>query len=376
MSSYSDTGGGVATQKKCACQQEAILKSLSVPMSNSTLKEQIIALSKQAQSDLEGTQELATLHSNYKRYLGKKGQITHILKGLKDLGAKERQECGQYANQERKKLEDLYKGLQARLEQATLEARLQKEHYDGLRPLPLHSGRLHPLTQMQYAVEDIFCAMGFQVMDGPEVESDSYNFERLNFTADHPARDMQDTIWTTEHLLLRTHTSAVQVRALEANRENLPLRMIAPGRCFRYEESDASHENTFHQVEGMLIDKDVSVAHLIHIMKSFLATIFERDVLVRLRPGYFPFVEPGFELDMKCLICQGKGCQTCKKSGWIEILPCGLVHPNVLHTSGIDPQKWSGFAFGLGLDRLVMMRYGVKDIRSFLSGNLRFLEQF
>ena len=341
-----------------------------------SLREEITELTRCAESDLQQSDEISVLHENYKRYLGKKGKLTHILKGLKDLSATERQEYGQYANAQRKKLESLYQSRQTLLNTKALEARLRNEHYDSLRPLPFRVGGLHPITQMQYNVEDIFATMGFQVMDGPEVESDLYNFERLNFTTDHPARDMQDTIWTTQGHLLRTHTSAVQARALERYRKNLPLRMIAPGRCFRYEESDASHENTFHQVEGMYIDKDVSIAHLIHVMKTFLSVIFERDVKVRLRPGYFPFVEPGFELDMHCLICQGKGCQTCKKSGWIEILPCGLVHPKVLQASGVDPKVWSGFAFGLGLDRLVMMRYGIKDIRAFLAGNLRFLEQF
>jgi phenylalanyl-tRNA synthetase alpha chain len=216
--------------------------------------------------------------------------------------------------------------------------------------------------------------MGFEILDGPEVETDYYNFEALNIPPYHPARDMQDTFWTEDGNLLRTHTSAIQIRGME--RLKPPFRVIGPGRVFRYESIDASHENTFYQVEGMMIDKDISVAHLIYFMKTLLKEIFKRDITIRLRPGYFPFVEPGFELDIQCLICGGKGCSVCKYSGWLELLPCGLVQPNVLRYGKIDPDKWSGFAFGLGLNRLVMMRYGINDIRHFLSGDIRFLYQF
>jgi len=235
-------------------------------------------------------------------------------------------------------------------------------------------GRLHPLSQIQYEIEDIFTSMGFTVLDGPEVETDYYNFEALNIPAHHPARDMQDTFWTEDGNLLRTHTSAIQVRGME--RLQPPFRVIGPGRVFRYEATDASHENTFYQVEGMMVDRDISVADLIYFMKVLLKEIFGREVTIRLRPGYFPFVEPGFELDIHCLICDGKGCSVCKQSGWVELLPCGLVHPNVLRYGKIDPDKWSGFAFGLGMNRLVMMRYGINDIRHFLSGDIRFLRQF
>jgi len=235
-------------------------------------------------------------------------------------------------------------------------------------------GHLHPISQIQYEIEDIFTSMGFEILDGPEVETDYYNFEALNIPPYHPARDMQDTFWTEDGNLLRTHTSAIQIRGME--RLKPPFRVIGPGRVFRYESIDASHENTFYQVEGMMIDKDISVAHLIYFMKTLLKEIFKRDITIRLRPGYFPFVEPGFELDIQCLICGGKGCSVCKYSGWLELLPCGLVQPNVLRYGKIDPDKWSGFAFGLGLNRLVMMRYGINDIRHFLSGDIRFLYQF
>lgn len=326
---------------------------------------------------LEGLQHCQTdtdLENHYHTYLGKKGALTGILKGLKDLSPDERKSIGQQANQIRNVLEEAHRKARTDLEARLLNERLQKENYDALRPVELSRGHLHPITQIQREVEATFTRMGFQIMDGPEAETDQNNFGNLNFSADHPAREMQDTIWTKDGNLLRTHTSSVQVRAMQNLKP--PFRIIAPGRVFRFEELDASHENTFHQVEGMMIDKNISVANLIHIMKTFLSQIFERELKVRLRPGYFPFVEPGFELDATCLICNGRGCSTCKQSGWIELLPCGLVHPNVLRAGGIDPDNWNGFAFGLGLDRLVMLRHGVEDIRHFLSGNLRFLNQF
>ncbi len=250
-----------------------------------------------------------------------------------------------------------------------------KEKIDITEPgIKNETGHLHPISQMRMEVEDIFSSMGFSIATGPEVELDYYNFEALNIPPDHPARDMQDTIWTVEGSLLRTHTSCVQIRTMEKFKP--PIRAIAPGRVFRYEETDASHEHTFYQVEGLMIDKNISVSNLIAVMKTMLKSVFRRTVKVRLRPGYFPFVEPGFELDINCLICGGTGCPVCKQSGWVELLPCGLVHPNVLKAGKIDPREYSGFAFGMGLDRLVMMRYGINDIRLFHSGDLRFLEQF
>jgi phenylalanyl-tRNA synthetase alpha chain len=261
------------------------------------------------------------------------------------------------------------------IKEAIYSNMLKEEIFDALRPVKeLDRGGLHPVTQIQYEVEDIFTSMGFQIMDGPEVETDYHNFEALNFSPDHPARDMQDTFYTKDGNLLRTHTSAIQVRALKVLKP--PFKIIAPGRVFRYEEVDASHENTFYQIEGMVVGKDISAANLIHTMNVLLTEIFRKEVKVRLRPGYFPFVEPGFELDINCMVCGGKGCSVCKHSGWLELLPCGLVHPNVFRLAGLDPEIWTGFAFGLGLDRLVMMKYGIDDIRFIHSGNLRFLKQF
>ncbi len=235
-------------------------------------------------------------------------------------------------------------------------------------------GSLHPITLVQMELEDIFMSMGFMIETGFEVETEYYNFDALNTPFDHPAREMQDTFWLTNGMLLRTQTSAIQVRALE--KYGAPLKIIAPGRCFRYESIDANHENTFYQLEGLMVDKYISVANLISVMKLLLSQVFHREVETRLRPGYFPFVEPGFELDIKCLICGGKGCKSCKNAGWLELCPCGLVHPNVLRHGGADPGEWSGFAFGLGLTRLAMMKYGIPDIRLFNNGDIRMLEQF
>ena len=234
-------------------------------------------------------------------------------------------------------------------------------------------GALHPITLTQIELEHIFEGMGFSVYYGPEVESEYFCFEALNIPSDHPARDMQDTFWLKNNLILRTHTSANQVRTIL--KAGAPLRAIFPGRCFRYEAIDPSHENTFYQCEGLVIDKNISVANLIAVMKTILGEVFRREVKVRLRPGFFPFVEPGFELDLNCLICGGKGCPTCG-DGWIELIPCGLVHPEVLRHGGIDPNEYSGFAFGIGLTRLAMMKYGIRDIRYLNGGDLRVNEQF
>jgi phenylalanyl-tRNA synthetase alpha chain len=234
---------------------------------------------------------------------------------------------------------------------------------------------LHPVTQVVRRLEEIFASMGYAILDGPEVELDYYNFEALNIPADHPAREMHDTFWCDreQKLLMRTHTSPVQIRALE--RMKPPFRAIVPGRCFRNETTDASHEHTFHQMEGLVVGEGVTVGHLIGTMKTFLREVFRQELEVRLRPGYFPFVEPGFELDVRCPFCK-EGCSVCKRSTWIELCPCGMVHPRVLTYGGVDPQRFTGFAFGLGLSRLVMLRYGIDDIRHLMGADLRFLEQF
>jgi phenylalanyl-tRNA synthetase alpha chain len=307
--------------------------------------------------------------------LGRKGVLTQLSKDMGKLSPEERAARGKFINASKDALESAWQARHAEFERAALAKRLDGEWLDLTVPAPgPRPGTLHPITQIQWEIEDLFRSLGFSVLDGPEVETEFHNFDALNIPADHPARDMQDTFWLDGGYLLRTHTSPVQVRGME--KLGPPLRMIAPGRVFRNESVDASHEHTFYQLEGMMIDRHVSVGNLIYFMKTLLTSIFRREVTVRLRPGYFPFVEPGFELDISCLICGGTGCPVCKQSGWVELLPCGLVNPHVLSMSGIDPNQWNGFAFGLGLTRLVMMRYAIDDIRWLQSGDLRFLRQF
>ncbi|MCX7678503.1 MAG: phenylalanine--tRNA ligase subunit alpha [Spirochaetes bacterium] len=343
------------------------------------MEEKIHAIYAAAETALSQTTKEEEIEEIRVRFLGRKGELTQILRGLGELPSEKRSFIGKLANEIKTKIEH---AIQSKLDtiRASRFSRLIDEEWidvslDSPRSTGEYSrGHLHPISQIQYEIEDIFTSMGFTILDGPEVETDYYNFEALNIPWYHPARDMQDTFWTEDGNLLRTHTSAIQVRGMETHRP--PFRVIGPGRVFRYEATDASHENTFYQVEGMMVDREISVAHLIYFMKVLLREIFKTEVTIRLRPGYFPFVEPGFELDIHCLICNGKGCSVCKQSGWVELLPCGLVHPNVLRYGNIDPDQWSGFAFGLGLNRLVMMRYGINDIRHFLSGDIRFVCQF
>ena len=307
--------------------------------------------------------------------LGRKGALPEISKGMGKLAPEERAEAGKLLNAVKQELEAAIETRQQEFAEEAMAARLDAEWLDLTLPAAgLKPGSLHPLTRIQWEIEDVFVSLGFTVLEGPEVETEFNNFDALNIPPTHPARDAQDTFWLADGHVLRTHTSPVQVRGML--RLGPPLRMIAPGRVFRNEEVDASHEHTFYQVEGMMVDRDVSMAHMLYFMKTLLASIFRREVTVRLRPGFFPFVEPGFELDIHCLICDGKGCPVCKQNGWVELMPCGLVHPNVLRSGGIDPEEWNGFAFGLGLTRLVMMRYVIDDIRWLQSGDLRFLGQF
>ncbi|QOY91770.1 phenylalanine--tRNA ligase subunit alpha [Paludibaculum fermentans] len=340
-------------------------------MLDSTLSE----LETRAVSLIEAAADAEALETARVEFLGRKGSLANIGKDMGKMAPEDRARVGKLLNAVKQNLESRYESRKAAFERAALDARLGGEWLDLTMPAPgARPGSLHPLTLIQKELEELFTSLGFAVVDGPEVETPWHNFDALNIPPSHPARDAQDTFWLEDTLLLRTHTSPVQVRAME--KFGAPLRIIAPGRVFRNEEVDASHEHTFYQLEGMMIDRDVSVAHMLYFMKSLLTAIFKKDVEVRLRPGFFPFVEPGFELDIQCLICGGPGCPVCKQSGWVELLPCGLVHPNVLRSGGIDPDEWSGFAFGLGLTRLVMMRYGIDDIRHLASGDLRFLQQF
>jgi len=339
------------------------------------LDETIQELASRSLSRIAAASSPAELEAVRVDAVGRKGALAEISKGMGKLSPEERKRIGQVLNAAKQQLETALDARKLEFDEAALRARLDAEWVDLTLPAPgPRRGHLHPITRIQRELEDLFISLGFAVLDGPEVETEYYNFDALNIPADHPARDMQDTFWLDGGNLLRTHTSPVQVHGME--RLGPPLRMIAPGRAFRNESVDASHEHTFYQLEGMMIDRDVSVAHLLYFMKTLLTAIFQREVTVRLRPGYFPFVEPGFELDIQCLICGGPGCPVCKQSGWVELLPCGLVNPNVLRISGIDPEVWGGFAFGLGLTRLVMMRYEIDDIRHLQGGDLRFLEQF
>jgi phenylalanyl-tRNA synthetase alpha chain len=313
-------------------------------------------------------------------FVGKKGRLSEILQGLRDASAEEKKAIGSKANELKDKILEFVDKKLREMEIALINEDLKsqwtdKSFRDSIRDLGLDSCGYHPVSIIQREVEDVFLSMGFEILDGPHIEDEYHNFEALNIPADHPARDMQDTFWFKDlKHLLRTHTSPVQVRGMKAKRP--PFKFIAPGKVFRCERTDASHEMCFHQIEGMMVAKDISVSNLIYFMKTLLSEIFKREVDVRLRPGFFPFVEPGFELDIKCLLCGGKGCSVCKQRGWVELLPCGMVHPNVLRYGGINPEEYNGFAFGLGLDRLVMMRYSIDDIRHLHAGDLRFVSQF
>lgn len=336
-----------------------------------SLNKQIVAIEGDVAAKVADTHEVDALRSLDTAVLGKKGTLGSLISGIKDYPPDQRGQVGQTVNAAKQRVKAVIDARLAELQQAAATAAAdQAATYDPTLPgdrAPM--GAVHPVTAVQWEVERIFERLGFTVEAGPEMETEHNNFEALNIPATHPARDMQDTFWLTNGMVLRTHTSPVQHRSMV--KFGAPLRVIAPGRCFRYETIDASHENTFHQVEGLLIDKDISIANLIAMAKTLLNEVMHREVKIRVRPGFFPFVEPGIEIDMNCEICDGAGCPTCKKSGWIEVLPAGMVHPNVLEAGGIDTEVYTGFAFGLGLTRLAMMKYGIKDIRVLNAGDLR-----
>ncbi len=316
------------------------------------------------------------------QFLGKRGALTALLKGLGKLPAEERPAVGQAANRVKVTLAAELLNRRKVLAEAQLAAELSGEGFDSTLPGPgAPDGSLHPLTVLRQELEDVFLSMGFRVVDGPELETEAHNFDDLNIPGDHPARESHDTLWVRnpsqpgagDGLCMRTHTSPVQIRALR--RFGAPLKVVAPGRVFRQETPDASHDHTFHQMEGLVVGPGVGVSHMLHAMRSLLAGAFGKELETRLRPGFFPFVEPGFELDARCPFCQS-GCRVCKGSTWIELMPGGLVHPEVLRAGGVDPQEHSGYAFGLGLSRLAMLRWGIDNVRWLLSGDLRFLGQF
>lgn len=334
--------------------------------------------------------DAAALAAVEERCLGPDGALLRLVRAVGSLPKEQRPAYGKAANALKQEVEAAIQQRRAAFAAAALEQELAAGGFDPTEPGQRRPrGCLHPITIVQHELVDLFTSLGFRWEDGPEVESEYFNFDALNIPADHPARESQDTFWLVPQPglgrnLLRTHTSPVQVRTLQravAQGFQPPLKVIVPGRCFRSETVDKSHEHTFYQMEGLVVDRvrgdqGVSIANLIHTMKTCLRVILERDLQVRLRPGFFPFVEPGFELDVNCPFCAGRGCSVCKQSGWIEVLPCGMVHPNVLRQAGLDPEDYTGFAFGMGLQRVVMLRYGIDDIRLFMGGDLRFLRQF
>jgi len=336
--------------------------------------ESLAALVEQALADIDSSATLAALDEVRVRLLGKKGLLTEALKGLGALSAAERPAAGQRINDAKTAIQAALEMHKIRLEQAALESELAKGAIDVTLPgRGQEPGSIHPVTRTRLRIERIFAQAGFQVASGPEVEDDFHNFEALNIPKNHPARAMHDTFYFPDGRLLRTHTSPVQIRAMRAQRP--PLAVIAPGRVYRV-DSDMTHSPMFHQVEGMAVGENISFANLKAMLHTFVERFFERPLGMRLRPSYFPFTEPSAECDIECVFCSGKGCRVCKQTGWLEILGCGMIHPNVLAAAGIDSERWQGYAFGMGIDRLAMLRYGVDDLRLFFDNDLQFLKQF
>ena len=335
---------------------------------------EIEALLAEARSAIDDAASLDELEQLRVHYLGKKGRVTALLKGLGSLPADERPAAGAAINEAKERIGKHLEARRGVLEQEALQHRLAEERVDVTLPgRGIERGSVHPVTRTLQRIEAIFAGGGFRVADGPEVEDDYHNFEALNIPEHHPARAMHDTFYFDASRLLRTHTSPVQIRVMQ--RDGAPVRVIAPGRVYRC-DSDLTHTPMFHQVEGLLVDRDVSFADLKGVLHEFAAAFFERELAVRFRPSYFPFTEPSAEVDIECVICDGAGCRVCKESGWLEILGCGMVHPAVFEHAGVDPERWSGYAFGMGVERLAMLRYGVNDLRLFFDNDLRFLRQF
>ncbi len=339
------------------------------------MKNQLEAIKSAALDAVNAASDQKQIEDLRVKYLGKKGELTAILKQMGSLSPEERPVMGQLVNEAKAVLEAAIGEKSAVLKEKATELKLKEEELDITMPAKKGSvGKLHPLNTVLNDMIDIFQSMGFDILDGPEVETDHYNFECLNVPQDHPARDMQDTFYLAENLLLRTQTSAAQVRTMETRKP--PIRIICPGRVFRADEVDATHSPVFHQIEGLVVDKGVTMCDLKGVLEQFAQEIYGSDTKVKFRPSFFPFTEPSVEVDVSCSECGGKGCRVCKGSGWIEILGAGMVHPNVLRSCGIDPEVYSGFAFGIGLDRLTTTRYKISDIRLLFENDKRFLEQF
>ena len=350
---------------------------MSVRLGGKSMKETLEALKGEALAAVRAADEPKQLQDLRVKYLGKKGPITEVLRGMGKLSAEERPVIGQMANDVREAIQTAIADKLDALEKKKIEDQLAKEAVDVTLPgRKVKKGNHHPLTAVIEEIEDLFIGMGFSVAEGPEVEKDYYNFEALNLPKDHPARDMQDSFYITEDILLRTHTSPVQARTMEKHKGQGPVKIICPGKVYRRDTDDATHSHQFMQIEGLYVDKNVRLSDLKGILTVFAKKMFGEDRQIRLRPSFFPFTEPSVEMDISCFHCGGDGCSVCKGTGWIEILGSGMVHPNVLRMSGFDPEVYTGFAFGMGPERIAMLKYGIDDIRHFYTNDQRFLEQF
>ncbi|WP_062104459.1 phenylalanine--tRNA ligase subunit alpha [Bacillus niameyensis] len=341
------------------------------------MKERLQELKEEALKKIKDSSNLKDLNDLRVSYLGKKGPITEVLRGMGKLTAEERPKIGALANTIREHIADLITEKREELEAAEVNQKLEAEKIDVTLPgRPVKTGSRHPLTKIVEEIEDLFIGMGYQVAEGPEVEKDYYNFEALNLPKGHPARDMQDSFYITEELLMRTQTSPVQARTMEKHEGKGPIKIICPGKVYRRDNDDATHSHQFTQIEGLVVDENITMADLKGTLDVFAKKMFGEDREIRLRPSFFPFTEPSVEMDISCKICAGSGCRICKQTGWIEILGAGMVHPNVLQMSGFDPKKYTGFAFGMGPERIAMLKYGIDDIRHFYTNDIRFLQQF
>ncbi|CAM3819232.1 phenylalanine--tRNA ligase subunit alpha [Alkalicoccus chagannorensis] len=341
------------------------------------MQERLQELQDEAVKQVADADTLQELEEVRVRYLGKKGPITEVMKSMGRLSKEERPAVGAKANEVRGRVQELIEEKEQTLREAAVTKQLEEERIDVTLPgRPVSKGAGHPLTSVVETIEDVFTGMGFQVAEGPEVETDYYNFESLNLPKHHPARDMQDTFFVTSDLLLRTQTSPVQTRTMEQHEGKGPVKIICPGKVYRRDEDDATHSHQFMQIEGLVVDEGIRMSDLKGIFEAFVKSYFGEDREIRLRPSFFPFTEPSAELDISCAMCGGSGCRTCKGTGWIEVLGSGMVHPNVLRMGGFDPEKYSGFAFGMGVERFAMLKYGIDDIRHFYTNDTRFLEQF
>ena len=340
------------------------------------MEEQIKKIVETAIEKINEAKDASILNDLRVKYLGKKGEFTAVLRGMKDLAAEQRPVIGGMVNKFKEKLEELISEKEKQFAEMELQRKLKEEKVDVTLPsTKVTRGSKHPLNRVIEEIEDLFVSMGYDVVDGPELETDEFCFERLNLPKGHPARDMQDSFYITTEYLLRTQTSAVQARAMMANTEKTPIRIIVPGKTYRRED-DATHSHQFNQVEGLVIDENITLAHLKGTLEVFMRKLLGEKTELRFRPSYFPFTEPSYEVDVSCFKCGGKGCNLCKQTGWIELLGAGMVHPNVLKMNGYDPEKYTGFAFGTGLDRLAMFKYGITDMRYLYRNDVRFLKQF